>query len=84
MEPKPIHHELLSVADDVYEEGAYEVAILMRRAANELIRLRQVTNDQCATVTAIASNNRQLSHELARLQCENAELRATGRNTSQH
>lgn len=79
-----IHQALLTLADDVFDEGAYEVAVLMRRAANELIRLRQVTTDQAATVAAIANNNRQLSHELARLQCEISELRSTGQNHGQH
>ena len=84
MKKYPLHVRLLEVADDVYEEGAYEVALILREAANEILRLRQASTDQCATVTAIAGNNRQLSHEVARLQCEIAELRGISRNTSQH
>jgi hypothetical protein len=79
-----LHVRLLEVADDVFEEGAYEVALIMREAANELLRLRQVTTEQCATVTAIAGNNRQLSHEVARLRCVIGELQGIPRNTSQH
>lgn len=84
MTPQPVHIRLLEMADDVFEEGAYEVALVMREAANEILRLRQVTTEQCATVTAIAGNNRQLSHEVARLRCEIGELQGMARNTSKH
>lgn len=84
MQKLPIHHQLLDMADDVYEEGAYEVALLMRAAANELIRLRTEMKAAANTTNVTVDTNRKLRIEIAALQGQLAELQGQAKNTSQH
>ena len=84
MQKLPIHNQLLQMADDVYEEGAFELAILMRAAANELIRLRTEMKNAANVTNVTLATNRQLHIEIARLNGELAELQGQGKNNSQH